>query len=275
MPTGKPKLRKYALLRNAWESRLFGCLALAIAVPTVGVLATLLVALAPIALALAVAPHLTGVAVALGFALFLASAVGLAVGSLRLASRAAMLRMKNGHVVVGEDGIAVRRFLQPRFHPWSEVDHVRIEEGVVVLALAGGSTEQLIVGDPFALETAAKRAKDRFDVASRSDPVRVLACDGLPDDRWLERVRVATSESAYREGAVSADELVRVAEDPTQSADQRVGAAAALAKADPDIVRRVRVATELTANPELATALEQAIDGELGVRQARRAIAQR
>lgn len=183
--------------------------------------------------------------------------------------------MKSGSVAVGEDGIAVRRLLASRFHPWSRIHHVRLEEGFVVLALEDGSTEQLLVADPVALEMEAERAKRRFEAREPTARLRVLACDGVPDKRWLERVRVATAESAYREGAVTAEDLVRVAEDVTQSPDQRVGAAAALAGADPELVRRVRVATEVTANPELAAALDQAIDGGLGVRQARRALAPR
>lgn len=66
MPMGEPKLRSYDLLRKAWESRVFGCLAIAVALPTVGAFATILVGLAPVAAALAVAPQLAGVAVALG-----------------------------------------------------------------------------------------------------------------------------------------------------------------------------------------------------------------
>lgn len=57
--------------------------------------------------------------------------------------------------------------------------------------------------------------------------------------------------------------------------EQRIGAALALSRAAEPLRARVRVALENTAEPALAEAMGQAIEGKLRVRTAHRAIAKR
>jgi hypothetical protein len=268
------RLKRWPLLRNAWLARVTGCLGLTVALATFGLAATLLVASMPVLLAAKLAPSMLGVAVAMSIVLWLASAVGVAWGWLSLAKSASSLRLKSGSLLMGEDGLTVRRYFSAKFIAWSRVREVTAEPSAhtVIVELQDGSRQVLLVSDPLALVASARRLRDRYAATRKSPRLRVLACDGRPHRDWIERARSATQEQPYREEVVTEELLLDVVEDVTQLPEQRLGATLALARSAPEVVRRVRIAAESTANPELAEALERALDDQLDPKQARRAV---
>ncbi|MBW2460881.1 MAG: hypothetical protein JRH11_04495 [Deltaproteobacteria bacterium] len=66
--------------------------------------------------------------------------------------------------------------------------------------------------------------------------------------------------------------LIRIAEDPTADAEQRIGAALALATASDALRARVRVAAETAARPALADAVTEAVEGDVDVKPLKRAL---
>lgn len=176
-------------------------------------------------------------------------------------------------LVVGTDGIAIRERHRTRFHPWREV--LAIENGRskrrVTLRLRNGTTQPLHTKAPKAVGRALTQGLERHRAASRSAPLRALEpTEGL-DDEWVERVKTVTRQRNYRVD-VSAETLLAVVEDSEQSAAQRIGAALALSDGPEEVRRRVRVAIDETADPELARALDEAASGDVSSRSLRRAV---
>lgn len=243
------------------------------AVPTVGLLTTLVVAAIPLVLA-HFAPDYSGLALALSFALWLATASAVAWGALRLASGMTRARVRTGSMALGADGFAVRRWWRTRFTGWKQVDQIELVASTreVALELADGRVERLLVSDPNALRDQLVQAKRRFDAATRTSDVHALRCEGTPGSAWVERAKALTRAPGYRDEAVSEDELLSVLEDAGQSPEQRVGAMLALSTSTPATLQRVRVAIDETVAPDLAEALEQASAGDVEPRALRRAL---
>ncbi len=253
--------------------------ALIAGVPTVGVLASCLVSVIPLVVAQAIAPDNDAVgigAVALGAVAWVVAAATVAMGSLRLAGRIGRVRVRRGTVAVGADGLRWRDLLRARFVSWAEVEAVRVvdePERVVVLELRDGSTRELGVGEIEELHAAATNALERWQAREAAGEVRGLRLEARGELRgWLDRAKTLLASTSYREESVAPEQLVRVAEDPKAAPEQRIGAALALSRAPEPLRVRVRVASEDTADPALAEALGEAIEGKLRARTAARAI---
>lgn len=266
-------MRTWPLLRNAHVTRAVGCIGISIAVPTVGLAFTLLVAAIPVLLG-TFAPDFMGLALALSVALWLSTAAAVGWAALRLAQRSARARLRSGSVAVGADGVAVRRLWKTHFLPWTAITDVRRDEttGAVVLERVEGPPEALLVKDSLALEEVARNTRRAFESRSKSARLRVLGLEGRVDRSWVARAKQATQTGTYREEAVTQEGLLGVLEDAAQAPEQRIAAALALSTAAPEVTRRVRVAVEETAEPKLAEALEQAVDGDVKLRSLRRAV---
>ncbi|MCZ7679891.1 MAG: hypothetical protein M5U28_14485 [Sandaracinaceae bacterium] len=94
---------------------------------------------------------------------------------------------------------------------------------------------------------------------------------------WRQAVRGATSKIGYRGAALDVERLLSIARNPAAEAAQRVAAALAL-RAEPAGLARIRVAADVSAEPEVKRALEvlsaDALD-ERAVERALRAVARR
>jgi hypothetical protein len=167
----EPRRKSWPLLRNAWLARVAGCLGLAVALPTLGLFATLLVAAIPLTLAINLAPSMAGVAAALSLLLWLATAFGVAWGSLALAGRASSLRLKSGTLLLGEDGLTVKRYFSARFFAWSRVRDITADGDAraVMVELDDRSRQRLLVADPLALIASVRRLRRRWRPRSGPD----------------------------------------------------------------------------------------------------------
>lgn len=206
-------------------------------------------------------------------AIVLAFAVGtlaLQYFSKRSRTEGAPRRGGSPRVCVGADGVAVHRWGSARFHPWSSIQGARRSGERVTLELVGGAEERVRVVDAGTLTALVVEGAKRSGGAPRAPRVRVFEAEGELDERWLERVRRAGAEQGYREENVGEPALIDLIDDVTQPAAQRIGAALALSHGSDDAKRRVRIAIDDTADPELGRALDEALAGELEARSLRR-----
>jgi hypothetical protein len=207
-----------------------------------------------------------------GVIAWLAAAWGVGRAFLKSLGHILKLRVPFGAAVIGADGVAFTKPLRREFIAFHDVSSLQIEGDEVVLGLANGEKVRFLVSDAKALHGALRRALSRFTKAQSSAIAELALEDETDVESWLDRVRRLLSHAAeYRGAAVTADALERVAKDPTARADQRIGAALALAGDEARRVR-VRVAVEDVANAELAEAMDAALEDSLTEEAAKRAV---
>ncbi len=181
----------------------------------------------------------------------------------RSRGKAAPRSVRVPRVCVGADGIAVHAWSGPaRFHSWSVIRGAQRSGGQVSIALESGADERVRVRNAEALVELIEKAKAR-QLVPRAARVRVFEPDGELDARWLERVRRVGAEQGYRQENVGEPALLDLVDDAAQPAAQRIAAALALAHASVETKRRVRVAIDDTADPELGRVLDEALSDEL------------
>ena len=276
---GAPGVKRYRLKQRFLATRALGCMALAAAVPTLGVALTLLAAAVPLALVTWVfqgSATSVGAAAAMGIGIWFAAAFAVGVYSLRAAGHILRHRIPAGYVALGDDGICVRRLWRMRFLSWSEVDSIALDDANRAAAVFARSGEriELPVDHPEVLSESLRQGVRRFRARAPTPKLRVLTAPAEVDAAWLKRARGALEAQGYRKEGLREEELALIAEDPTQSADQRVGAALALSAATEDAKRRVRVAVQDSVEPGLSEAVEDALEDDLSARALRRLLAQ-
>ncbi len=181
--------------------------------------------------------------------------------------------VNRGTAAIGDDGVRLTGLFLERFVSWLALDEVTVvDDGYqVLLHLRNGRSLRFRV--PEAREFRKALVERRAAVLERSpvSPVNAFrdATGDLP--RWVERAREVVS-GGYRSEVATPDVLVRVAEDPSAKAEQRIGAALALSNASEALRARVRVAAEATARPGLAGAMTESVDGEVDVKLLKRAL---
>jgi hypothetical protein len=220
---------------------------------------------------------LSPVPVALGRAL-LGTTASLGVSLLLLPALATLLvvrRFGKPHVVVGSDGIKIRGMWKEPFIRYDEIGRVeqltspRTELSNLVLHLRTG--KQLLLPTVAIGRERITGLIERIERARRaaSEPRRrvadALARGGKPLAAWRDELaRLATRQPTFREAAIERDEIEGILDDPTASAEHRIGAAFVLSRIDPEAGQtRVRVAVETTAEVELREALLAASGGEI------------
>ncbi len=170
---------------------------------------------------------------------------------------------------VGRDGVWIDGgVLRRRFLAHVELEDVSAHEATLLLRTPGrdvrircGSAEQAAAA---AGRIEAARGGSR-DAERRTAAEALLARQGDPIDRWRERLRgVLEASSGYREAAIDEDQLAAVVEDPEATPGLRVGAAVALAgSSSPAARERVRIASQAQAEPQLASLLARAAEGDV------------
>lgn len=173
-------------------------------------------------------------------------------------------------VRIGSDGILTSWLGRRRFVPFARIRSASTYEETVGtkrkrgvrLVLADGETVTLPTGQSDVAATEARRLLRRIEDAraaraAGARPVEVLTRGGRSFVEWVRDLRrIGAGAQGHRTAAVAPDVLLRVVEDGAASAVERASAAvAAVASADPDAKRRVRVAADMTVSPRLRVAL--------------------
>lgn len=171
-------------------------------------------------------------------------------------------------LTVGVDGVYAGRGWLRRFFPVEQIEHAVIDPGspcVVRIVLRSGRSHAY----RFATEVDAAAALRRIeDVLALGDALpaavaRVLASSpAVTAEGWRDVFVEALRGAAYRDAALTAEELARVIAAPGMTAAQRVGAALALRGAGDGATTGVRVAREAVTAPTTLHALERAERGE-------------
>jgi hypothetical protein len=189
--------------------------------------------------------------------------------------------------VVGTDGIAVLG-LPRAFHRYARMREILADEHGVRLEMQDGRSELLptVARGASATGDAAVRRQVLLDAIRRAAAgaranvatvkLDLLDRKGRSLASWREALRnLGATGGDYRVSVLSRDDLADVVADGTATAERRIAAAYALASADDETRRRMRIAVDACANEDLRAALEHAADGELDEAELRRAIATR
>lgn len=188
------------------------------------------------------------------------------------------LRFHFGLVVtVGVDGVLVAWPLlrRRRFIPHAKIKDVRFAHDEVRLILEDGSSYSIStrVGkrgarerDHDALVERLLTAREAWRRGSLGDfPTHALARGGRSFEAWVRDVRVLaeSNRTQYRSASIPTETLWRVAIDPAEPEDVRIGAGLALrATVDPEGRTRLRTLAEATASPRVRVAFLAAADEE-------------
>jgi hypothetical protein len=271
-------VRRFVLLRDAPVRRAFGWAALLVLGLPLGIALTLaMMFLFYGMMTLRVRGDTSGIFKAVSAIITgVVTAVALIMGAVQTGGRLRRLKKPCGTVTIGLDGVLVKEDETVDLVRWSDVADVRHSEraSCVTLELEGGKKRDLVIAQPSQFAREARKARDRAAELSGRQRLSVLSLGSDDQSQWLTRVKEATRAEGYRDEPVTEEALVAVLEDPAQSADQRLGAALALAHSE--VYRpRVRVAAETTVEPDLAEALEEVSNGEVNEPTLRRALARK
>jgi hypothetical protein len=166
-----------------------------------------------------------------------------------------------GELVVGADGVLLRRPLRSEFLPFSEIQSVDcpLRTNLVVRTRAGKAFSCSMSA------TAARAALEAIELSLASDGGQPevlrhrLGRETSDEDAsaWLTRVRALARSASYRTGGVGADVLWRVIDDPGASASERAAAAVALdVSATAEDRRRLHEVAARIAEPHVRIAIE-------------------
>lgn len=218
-------------------------------------------------------------------------AAALLAGLVLVADRA----IAEPELIAGSEGLHLHGAVVRRFVRYKDLEAATLDEHGIRLAFRGGATQLLPmwrhgmwglpadpVADrqaregPLATELLHKRARilERIQagIAARSQAplgdVQLALLDrrGRTVDEWRGAMDalLARSEGGYREVRLDPDALARVAENPAQPPDRRIGAALALSRLDdPGVRERLRFAVDGCADERLRVSLERAMAGQV------------
>ena len=181
-----------------------------------------------------------------------------------------LVRAQKPHeVVVGMDGVVVRRAFSRTYHSYADIEIVQAQDNELRWRLRGTKWFAAAAkGEPRLVQAAAKR----IDLARRTG---ALVEDGARVRELLDRKGRTLAEwrtalsglllqgGDYRNATVTEEALLAVLEDPGENRGRRIGAAMILRIAVPEAAPRIRIAAETSADDELRAALERAAEEEL------------
>lgn len=209
----------------------------------------------------------------LGYALHLPStSMGFMIFALTAASvPTAQWLWAKATVVVGRDGVSMKRGLERWFVANSDVQTVTVQGSKIVLQLTDGRTKVIPSLGTSDERRDALAERIRESVRSNARPaalsVRLASLDRgeRGHAEWERDLRALAADSdGYRSSGLSRDELLDVIDGPQSSAERKVAAAFVLSLRDKDkAVERVRIALAVTAQASVRVALERAAEGTL------------
>jgi hypothetical protein len=171
-------------------------------------------------------------------------------------------------VTVAVDGVLVAWPLlgKRRFVAHAHIDDVRWTGDHVVLLLKNGDRYEIATRGGDAHEALVERllsARDAYRKAEGSEPLAALARGERSVAAWVKELRAMaeTAGAQYRSAAVPAETLWRIALDPKEKEELRIGASLALRAAlDDDGRTKLRVAADASASPRVRIALAAAAE---------------
>ena len=189
-----------------------------------------------------------------------------------LAALAAVVVLAPTNIIVGDDGIRLRRGWRRKFIAFDSIKSMQqVADGRLYITLADG--RRLRIGSRAAGHAYAKALLQRIQSAMSPEGGATAAATQLltRGDRSLVDWRAALRglfhrEPGYRGPRLTRRDALAVLFDTTRAADQRLGAAMALSAVDAlddDTRSRIRIAAEASANPKLRIALEGVADAAL------------
>lgn len=177
-------------------------------------------------------------------------------------------------ITVGLDGIVVAWPLLRRrkFVPYARIRDVRSTNETVVFDLGHGKKYEVATSTARdgvasemhrALLERIADAREAYAKADRAESLALLARAGRPTSAWVRELKALseTSGAEYRSASLPTEALVRIALDPKESEEMRMGAALALrGSQDPAAHAQLREAAEASASPRVRVALAMASD---------------
>lgn len=206
------------------------------------------------------------------------SAVGIFGLLLVLRAGAAILgRLQPSSLAIGADGVAWREGWRRRrrFIPHRDIENVSLESaGVLAGQVLVLETKQGVVRVPLGPlapdRLAATVAHVKAAHGEAHAAMDALARGGREFEAWKADVEALLREG-YRQARVPKVRVLETLEDPHAPADQRLGAAMALASTDPKRAHEVaREVARACADRELAEALEALVEARLDAPRAER-----
>lgn len=171
-------------------------------------------------------------------------------------------------VTVGVDGVLVAWPMlgKRRFVPHSRIEDVRWSADHVVLVLTNGHRYEIGTrggDDHGALVERLLAARDAYRKSQGGEPLAALARGGRSASAWVKELR-AMAEAAgtqYRTASIPSETLWRIALDPAEKEELRIGAGLALrAGLDDDGKQKLRIAADASASPRVRIAFAAAAD---------------
>jgi len=170
-------------------------------------------------------------------------------------------------VTLGDDGFRLGGRGRPTFVSYHEIEEITVDpiESRVVIRVAAKRSVSFRVTDAREVADALETKRRMAAARQGAEPLSALRREGREVLSWGRAARALLDSGGLREGALTPQRLVELAEDGDASVEQRIGAALALADAPEPLRVRVRVAAEGAARPHLAQAMTEAVDGEVDV----------
>lgn len=168
-------------------------------------------------------------------------------------------------VSFGADGVIVEGRFRRRHVPFRDIVAVESKQSAIgwwSVALRRADGRRVAVGARLSMERAALtralleeglRMVERGEEAGAGSGA--LAPDGRDAKAWLEAAKRAGRRGDYRDAPLDVERLVSIVRNPAADAAQRVAAALAL-RAEPAGIARIRVAAEVSTEPNVREALE-------------------
>ncbi len=182
----------------------------------------------------------------------------------------------------GADGVEVRGRFRRRYVPFRDIASVEMRSFLVgfdqvVVRLEDGSRVRVaswLTGHRARLLVALLEEGRHMVGVGEAAGAHVPSLErGAEDEEaWRARVAKAASGGDYRGAALDPERLLALVRNPAARAEQRVAAALALRRVDGGPAR-IRVAAEVSTDPEVRDALEALAEEELDEPRVRRAIA--
>ena len=184
----------------------------------------------------------------------------------------AFMAFGSTNVVVGDDGLTIKRFMSQRFIPFDQI--VKMEQdmpGRLRVDLNNG--EVVVVGARAAGRRYAHALKQRIEEAmnpetgSAAAALQVLSRGQRTLTEWRSALGgLFAIQPGYRGPRLTVQDALTIVSDATRTEEHRISAAVALADAkdlDLDAREKFRVAAHASANPRLRVVLEGLADEAL------------
>jgi len=190
--------------------------------------------------------------------------------AITLGGLAVALALRPTRVVIGSDGLILRRRLGSTFLPYDSVASVEHSGRNLVLQLRDQKPVTLRFGwaSTEYVEAAVARLRTAMEVGGTASASAALPERGDLDVAAWRGVLgdLLGGDGGYRSKSITADEALAIAADPASSWEHRIGAALALQDGgalNDEGRKRLRLAAEASAHPSLRIGLSSIADAEV------------